>query len=1290
MLIQSCSNKENIHFIANKYIRLRDTGVSQDEILTVVLNAYKKDLLLKKIENLNQDYSNEENNIVTFSGLCYRAFRDNRAYISKLLGYKEDEEYNLCGLEVSQYIFKHCIKEADFSDYISKVNLLHQLFRRYSLIVHNRLSEEEIKERSEILCETFYEDAKKAIELYKIKTNKFKSFDYLRQLSVLPLIYNNTSYFSNIKYLIIDDADEYSYALWDFVNSIMPYLKECYILYDLYGSTRCGYLCAYKKGVSEFSKRYPQKEIKLENNLPFKDISQKFFENIKSGKKTKFESFEYKSFVKRFNMTEEVIKDVRELIKSGVKQSEIAIITPKADKILINELTDSLIGFECQLISGNEKLIDYDFIKHILNILKLSSGIELKEYELKNLLINLLKIPYKICYGLIKEYTQTKQLDKNGFKYFENNEKHLDSYKKLYSVIETVKKSRNTLNKEIEIIFENLIKNREYDKSKYEFLLKEADSFESAFKNITENSAEQFILQIENSVISENPSDIFKVKNNKVIITTPQKLIDYSINTKYQLWIDVSDSEWLKDDTGTLYNSWVMNREWNKKEFKTEDNIELKKDKTARTVRKLMLLCSKNISFYSSIYDNNAIENYGGLSDFIEISNNNKPIFKIVPRDDQKPVLNYKKGKTGIIAVPGAGKTTILLSLIVKLTENGVSGENIFVLTYMESAAKNFKERLKLILPDTTSLPNISTIHGLALRIIKENANYTKIGLDEGFEIIDETQKERIIKELFFKLKIDDDKYDNFLRCISISKLSEKEGNISSKFKDIREFYNFLNEYNKTLKVNNLIDYDDMLRYAVQLLKENKSILRYYQDLCKYVIEDEAQDSVEIQQKLISLLTGKYNNIVRCGDINQAITSTFTDSSLEGFRDFIKNSNKIEMKSSQRSAEEIYTFANRLIKESVNNENSKNAFYDIEIKGTENNPKIIYKPEYKIFEKDIEEKTFILNRIKEIFQKEPDASIAILLRANTQVSEYNEYFLSNNIKTITRNDYLCEKPIFKIIFQILKLIQNPKNNKEIINLAEIYKQNKIRNITSDEIDFIKNLKRPFTDINTEEIESENLLQLYFDIEYWLNKSTFDIDIQALNIGMYYSKNSIDKSNTAFTVSVIRRLKSVNDKEEDILKKLEYYSQRPLGNNLFFEENTSVEKGCVNIMTMHKSKGDEFDYVFCPLMNEENYPVSMEHVKLKSGGHFVQTIKRLETDSEIKQPLELKSELICETLRLLYVGITRAKKGLFLSNSRNTLKRKNTENIKIIEEIINFNNILQNNEFDKNKCYNSSS
>lgn len=177
-------------------------------------------------------------------------------------------------------------------------------------------------------------------------------------------------------------------------------------------------------------------------------------------------------------------------------------------------------------------------------------------------------------------------------------------------------------------------------------------------------------------------------------------------------------------------------------------------------MRKLTLCATEHIFTYSSLFDGNGIENFGGIEEYIKVSenieqkDNNTKTFNIIPRGDQKPVLEYKQGKMAISAVPGAGKTTILLALIIKLLDRGISPENIFVMTYMESAARNFRDRIKNIRQNSSQLPNISTIHGLALRILKENGNYERLGLSSDFEICDDTQRSRIVRELATKLKL--------------------------------------------------------------------------------------------------------------------------------------------------------------------------------------------------------------------------------------------------------------------------------------------------------------------------------------------------------------------------------------------------------------------------------------------------------------------------------------------------------------------------------------------------------
>lgn len=1266
MLICGTNSEEKISILAKKYVELIENGVHENEIIVTFLNAYKRSLFLNEIKKLNPNLQNKANKILTFYGLCYNAFLDNWDYLSGLISNcNHSEKPNLCGLEVSQYIFKQCIKDGNFSDYISKVNLLHQLFRRYSLIVNNALTKDEIKYRSEILKETFANDVQNAIEDYKKRTIQYRSFDYLRQLAIFPEIYKKTQYFKEVKYFFADDCDEQPYSFWQFVEYLIPSLKDYVLTYDSKGASRCGYLCAYKSGVLNFKKKFNPKEVVLKDNSPFSKFANEFSSNIREGKKTDIKGYKYENSIKRLDSFKSVLDEIVKLKKTGVKDDEIAIISPLCDEVLNSFFKENTKQIKFLTISGNEKLCENQTIKNILNILKLSYEIKLEEYELQSLFSNLLKIPFLQTRKIFQEYLKNNELLPFDFE----KDEYAFAYQKLLSIVNSLKKSKSSISENIKVIYTNLIQEFEKnpDLNKYDFLIKEALSFETAFTNSFSSLEKEFIIQIENSVISENPIESFKTHKGCVIISTPQKIIDFSLRTKYQFWLDISSSEWFKEDSGTVYNAWVFNRDWNKEEYTLQDNIELTRDKTARMVRKLAFCAEKEIQFYSSLYDNSGNENFNGLTEFIKKEEQERKIFNITPREDQKPVLNYSKGEMGIMAVPGAGKTTILLALIIKLIKDGISPENIFVLTYMESAAKNFKERIKIALPDMPETPNISTIHGLALRIIKENSNFIKVGLDDNFEICDDTTKERIIKEIFYKLKIEDDKFENYLKCISIVKLSNNNKSLYSKYKDIQDFYNFYKEYVKTLKSNNLIDYDDMLYFAVKILEENKEILRYYQNICKYIIEDEAQDSTDIQQTLIKLLSGKHNNLVRCGDINQSITGTFTNSNIESFKNFLKSSIKVEMNSSQRCSMPIYTLANKLIKNVCEKDKNNKAFYPIEMVETQNNPKNNTPPQFEIFEEDDEEKEFIFNKIQQIVKIEPNATVAILLRLNYQVNEYNEYFNNKGIKTNIRTDCLSQKNIYKIIFSILSIIDNPNNNENIIALAALYQRNNVANILNTDIEFLKKLEVPFVNIS-ETLETEGLLQLFWDINYWLNQATNPMDNLALKIGLYYSKDAIEQSNTYLVSTFIRKLKTENERYSDLLKKLEYAAQKPLSAYKFFEEEIKEDENKINIMTMHKSKGDEFDYVFISQANEDNYPLEIGNVKLKSTGHFVQTIKANVENSKIKTPQEQKNEQIDETLRLLYVGITRAKRELYFTSAKKYKRNKNVKISNFLEEL----------------------
>lgn len=1266
MLIEGNIKTNKAQVLIDKYVELVDSGISTDEILVICLNSFKKQIFIEKVKEKTKTSILEKLNIYTFYGLCYNALSDNWPVIENEIKTGNPSILpNLCGLEVSQYILKQSIRATGFKDYASKINLLHQLFRRHSLIVQNNLKNSEVEKRSTILKESFREDAKKALDNFKLLTLEHRSFDYLRQLSIFPYIYKNTDYFKNIKYLIIDDADEITFTILEFIKYLKPQLKDVFIAYDSNGASRCGYLSAYKTSVFEFEKLFTQKaEILLDESQMTKD-AESLFKNIKNSEKSILKTFKIENKLKRLEMIDVAVIKIKSLLERGVKPGNISIISPVIDNVLKFSLKEALTlhSIKYQIISGNEKLCENPLIKACIIILKLANPywkLKIDPIEIRSLFINLLKIPIKYCLKIVQDYKSEGILTEYEF---ENNDFNL-KYASLLKTIEKIKNSDFSLSQQLLLIYDNLLCLKKEDLNKFSFLLKEIEDFERAFK---ENSAflqKDFIIQIENSVISENPSAPTQIDDKAIIVSTPQKAIDFEIKTEYQIWLDISNNEWLKQDIGPLYNSWVFNADWNKEEFTYEDNLRLTKEKTARMLRKLMLCAYKEIYCFSSLYDSMGSENFVGIIEFIEANNEeSNPVKtnKIVPRLDQKPVLDYKNGQMGIMAVPGAGKTTILLALIVKLLEDKVKAENIFVLTYMESAARNLKERIKTSYPEYTELPNISTIHGLALRIIKENSNYSRINISDDFEICDDNERQKSIRESLYKLKLNQDNYESYEKAISAIKLSANNFILKSKYKEINDFIKFFEEYNRTLRRNNMIDYDDMLNLSVKLLEENEDILKYYQNTCRFVIEDEAQDSSALQQKLLQLLSGKYKNLIRCGDINQSITATFTNSDLKDFKDFLKKSTIVEMVSSQRCAKPIYSLANNLISYSKNIEQLNNAFYPIMITPTGFNPKSDKSPAVEIFEKDSEERDFILKQIRNTMTREPNSKIAILLRNNYQVQEYNKFLTDNGFKTITRSDCLEQKTVFRIIFSIIKLVQSPWNNKVITEIMTTFNETGLMKFSTEDFKYIKELKTPFINTSPDETSSPELAQFYWDVNYWTNNSTLSLDDLSIKVGFSYFKTDIEKSNVYLISMIIKRLINSYKTTESAIEKLEDLSKRPImpAFNFFNDEEKTESKneGAINIMTIHKSKGDEFDVVFIPEITEDNYSTTLETIKIKANTHFIETIKALDKKYKPKNQIELKRSQIEENLRLLYVAITRAKKELYLSCANTYHKRK---------------------------------
>ena len=1258
LIIEGTISSEKTNILISKYAELLNSGIPASEILVLVQNStLKNNFVDKTLEKLTVD-SIEKLQVYSFFGLVYNTVSDNWAFLENRNTFDNPVILpNLAGLEISQFILKDILKEIPFKGYNSKKSLLHQLFRRYSLIVQNNLSESEIEERSKILGETFADDARIALKKLLAKTLALRDFDYLRQTLVFNFICKNTDYFGKIKYLILDDGDEITPVCFDFISYLAPQLKDVFIAFDKQGASRSGYLSADKNAVWGFEELFKQKAVPVETLTPLKIDAQTLFDNVINDDNQKLKHFVVQSPSKRAKMIDLVLEKIEELQKKNVKPCEISIITPIIDDMLKFSLKEN-VKADLMFLSGSEKLVQNRLVQAALTILKMNTPLKetLTEFDIRVLLSEFLGIQIKYCREILKTFEETKSLPEYDF----GDEIFNEKYTGLMKLIDKLSVSDLKLSEQVCEIYQEVMHFTSINPdeiNKFNFFVKQLRDFENIFGDEFEKRKTDIIIQIENSIIAENPYSTLEIRPSNLVVATPQKIIDNQIRTKYQFWLDISSDEWVKSDTGPLYNAWVFQKGWDKDSYTIEDNINLSKDKTARILRKLTLCADEGIFAYSSLFDGNGVENFGGIESYLNFETGNVPLQNvkpIIPRPDQAPVLEYKSGKMAISAVPGAGKTTILLALILKLLDNGINPEHIFVLTYMESAARNFRERIKNIRQNSSQLPNISTIHGLALRILKENGNFERLGLSSDFEICDDTQRSRIIRTISDKLKLKKTETDDFDRAVSVFKLGE--GILSGGQTDakIRKFTEFFNNYQEALRSQNLIDYDDMLISSVKLLRDNPDILNHYQEVCEYIIEDEAQDSSAIQQELIGLLSGKHKNLIRCGDINQAITTTFSNADVEGFRKFIAESQDVSMNCSQRCTKDVWTLANNLVNFAETKPETQGAFYKIFMQPVEGkNPVQENAVKGEIFSALLEERNYVLKIIKNTFKQNPKATVGILLRNNFQVAQWLNFINDSGLKSITRSESLEQKSIFKTIFAILKMILNPFDNGIIADNYEIlaemgfYKPR----LGTD----IRNFEKPFVETDCDSIENPALVQFHWDLNYWISMPHLQPEELAIKIGLAHFNSEIEKSNVYLIATLIKRLSTVNKNLVYITERLGELAKKPsLSGFKFFSEedesNREFLEGKVQIMTLHKSKGDEFDLVFLPEMAEKNLTLDFNEIKLKSSD-FMENIRRLNPKYKPKTEADLKKELLAENLRLLYVAITRAKRNLYITASR---------------------------------------
>ncbi|MEI7474197.1 MAG: ATP-dependent helicase [bacterium] len=1289
MLITGELGAGKTSYLVEQYCNIVMSGISPSEIMVICQNKHKQnDFTSRVLTQLSKlGYNQSANfNIRTFNGIVYNFIFDNWSYIEqKIVKLNDKSEIfpNLCGLESTEYLLRNIINVINqrkdvsdsFRDYLSSHNLLHQILRRYSLIIQNNLSDYEINNANSILNETHTQQVEEAIKSIKKQELVLRHFDYLRQTEIFSSVFQERfDYFKDIKYLFVDDFDEIPYVAQNFIREIRLKSEKFYISADLNGGSRRGYLCAYPEGLDEIKNIENIRTVKLTKPNKMQDDAEKLFVAIKSNISAKLDNFYHDNLLWRTDMIKNAMIKITDLVADGVDFNEIVVVAPDFDicmKYSLQEFFEQN-SYNYQFFSGSKKLIDDKIVKSVLIIAQIIN----KEWYLfpsKSELSELFSFLWNYAVNKADIY-QNKRLNSKSLKSLVFGIEELDvKYAEFLSKIEEISEENLDIYSQLGVIFTKIILpiiDENTQLNDFNNLLKSLREFQELIIKLgkeLKNEEREWIIQIKSTVVSDNPAVAEEINENAIKIATPQKVVDLELHSNYQIWIDTSSNSWIKDDTGPLYNSWMLRKNCAISDYTPDIHRKLTLEKSAHLLRKLVLCSKEHIYCYSSDYDSTGRENaYGGIVLFLgQIIETAVKDFNFTPREDQKDIIDYKGGMLAVPAVPGAGKTTVMQGLIHKLIKDGTPPEKILVLTYMDSAAENIREKIKSFCG--SELPHVSTIHSLALKILKENDNYSRLGLEYDFNICDGDLRPQIINErcgIFLPTGEDLKKWTEMIdkgiiyakqNGLSVEKIEKSP--LAKKNQIISEFLPIYRDYQQFLKSRNMIDFDDVLYLCSNLLKENKEVRAYYQDKFTYVIEDEAQDSSEIQQRILSCICEKHKNLIRCGDVNQAITTTFSNADVEGFKSFINENNKVEMDCSQRCAEGIYTLANELIKFSREDSMFSDAFYEIYMKPVKNsNPVNKDNLCFKTFETSEEEKDYITSKIKKIIKENPNNSVAVLLRNNFQVLSWASLLESNEIPFICKTDSLKQKKVFRFLLSYLKFLAAPHNKDRVVELFNVLTSYKLYKKDFVSLNFLNNLGSPFLAFKTYELPTEELIRFKLDLEYWLYFASLPVEELVIKLGHYYFIDTLDRANMHLFALFVKKFR---EKETDyqrnitvglfeIVKYFEELGRKDIRIKYFEEEEENIQ-GQTCLMTVHKAKGLGFDVVFMPSMHEDGYSYSVSPDKTISSSKHKLT-KELDKIMELKTDYADNRIMQCnEHLRLIYVGITRAKRQLYMTS-----------------------------------------
>ena len=601
--------------------------------------------------------------------------------------------------------------------------------------------------------------------------------------------------------------------------------------------------------------------------------------------------------------------------------------------------------------------------------------------------------------------------------------------------------------------------------------------------------------------------------------------------------------------------------------------------------------------------------------------------------DKQREALLATEGPLLILAGAGSGKTKVVTSKIAYLIEElKVPSWKILAITFTNKAAKEMKDRVANLIDRDISSMWIGTFHSICVRILRKNIE--SIGYSSNFTIYDRDDQITVVKEAIAELNLDRDIYKPRAIINDISNI-KSDGLTPIEYLDLNKD-NFYKEnlgkiydiYEKKLRSNNALDFDDLLIKTVNILKSEDYTRNFYRDKFQYIFVDEYQDTNKIQYEFVKLIAGENPNLTVVGDNDQSIYK-WRGADINNILNFHKDfpgAKIVKLEQNYRSTQKILDVANKVIE----NNDSR---IDMNLWTARDEGKNVL---YKEFPHSNEEEYGVINKIIGLnYKGEEFKNMAILYRTNAQSRGFEEALIRERIPyKIVGGLKFYDRMEVKDVLAYLRVINNPDDNVSLARIINRPKRGIGDTSLADMLDYADKNNLSLYDVvtNIDKFDDLNLrarknIKEFGSILKILKDRSKEFSIGKLfEDVLYESGYALDLKNQN-TIESKTRLENIEELHSNIMEYdregvelSEYLNTLSLLSDV---DKTSEDSG-VNLMTMHAAKGLEFGTVFLVGLEEGLFPTS----------------RSLESEEEVE-----------EERRLCYVGVTRACDNLFISSSR---------------------------------------